>query len=263
MVQSLVLVTGASSGIGEATARLYAARGARVILLARDLGRLEAITGAIKLAGGTASSYPIDLADSGAVEELAARIGRELGTPDILVNNAGAGQWLPLLETSAQQAREMIEVPYLAAFYVTRALLPAMIARRSGRIACITSPASYLAWPDACGYIAARHALAGFTEALRTEMRGKGIAVTLVVLGPVETPYWEHNPGSHKALAERNSVLVPILSADDAAETILSAIEKKRRLAVSPWLLRPLFTLNALLPRLVAAQMRRVSKQRA
>jgi short-subunit dehydrogenase len=263
MAQRLVLVTGASSGIGEATAKLYAARGARVVLLARDLGRLETVTGAIKRAGGTASSYPINLAESGAVEELATRIGRELGTPDILVNNAGAGQWLPLLDTSSEQAREMIEVPYLAALYVTRAFLPAMIARGSGSIACITSPASYLVWLNACAYIAARHALAGFTEALRAEMRGTGVAVTLVVLGTVESPYWKHNPGSRENVPKTNPYLMPVLSPDEAAETILTAIDKKRRLAVRPWLFRPLFLLNALMPTLVAAQMRRVSKQRA
>jgi NAD(P)-dependent dehydrogenase (short-subunit alcohol dehydrogenase family) len=83
------------------------------------------VAGEIKQAGGAANPYPIDLADSNAVAELGQRIGRELGTPDILINNAGTGRWLPLLETSAEQAREMIEVPYLAAFYMTRALLPA------------------------------------------------------------------------------------------------------------------------------------------
>ena len=94
----------------------------------------------------------------------------------------------------------MIEVPYLAAFNLTRAFLPYMLARHSGAIACVTSPASYLVWPNANAYIAARHALKGFTEALRSEVRGTGITVTLVVLGTVETPYWEHNPGSRENL---------------------------------------------------------------
>ena len=263
MAPSLVLVTGASSGIGEATAKLYASRGASVVLLARSKERLDRVAAEIKQAGGTASSYPVDLADSGAVEALCARIGRELGTPDILVNNAGAGQWLPLLETSAAQAREMVEVPYLAAFYVTRAFLPAMIARGSGSIACITSPASYLVWPNACAYIAARHALAGFTEALRTEMRGKGIAVTLVVLGTVESPYWEHNPGSRENVPKTNQMLMPTLTPSEAAETIMAAIENRWRLAVRPWAFRALFVLNALMPRLVASQLRRASKRNA
>ena len=70
----------------------------------------------------------------------------------------------------------------------------------------MTSPASYLAWPNAAAYIAARRALAGFTEALRSEVKGKGVSVTLVVLGTVETPYWEHNPGSRRASAKGESL---------------------------------------------------------
>ncbi|HEY8277851.1 MAG TPA: SDR family NAD(P)-dependent oxidoreductase [Methyloceanibacter sp.] len=261
MTSSLVVITGASSGIGEATAKFYARRGASVVLLARSQDRLVRVAGEIRQAGGTANLYPIDLADAGAVGELGQRISGELGTPNILINNAGAGAWLSFLETSPEEARNMIEVPYLAAFYVTRAFLPAMLARGSGNVACITSPASYLVWPNACTYIAARHALAGFTEALRTEMRGKGIAVTLVVLGPVESPYWEHNPGSRENLPKVNPVIIPTLSPNDAAETIIDAIDNKRRLAVRPWPFRLLFVLNALMPRLVAAQMRRASKR--
>lgn len=168
MASKLVLVTGASSGIGEATAKRYGASGAHVLLLARNVERLEAVAKATRNAGGTASAFPVDLADARAVDEVAARIEREAGTPDTLINNAGAGRWIPLIETPAEEALAMIAVPYLAAFNLTRAFLPKMLARRSGAIACITSPASYLAWPNACAYTAARHALAGFTEALRT-----------------------------------------------------------------------------------------------
>ena len=175
MAAKLVLVTGASSGIGAATARRYGASGARVLLLARNAERLGAVADAIRREGGAASVFPVDLSDALAIEEASARITREAGTPDILINNAGAGRWLPLIETTPQEARAMIEVPYLAAFTLTRAVLPAMLARRSGAIACITSPASYLTWPNASAYIAARHALAGFTAALRSEVKGKGV----------------------------------------------------------------------------------------
>src|SRR6185437_5656035 len=190
MASKLVLVTGASSGIGAATAKLYAARGARVLLLARDEAKLDAVAAVIERDGGAASPYAVDLASPSAIAETSARIQREAGTPDILINNAGAGRWLPLLETSAEEALAMIEVPYLAAFNLTRAFLPKMVARRSGAIACITSPASYIVWPNACAYTSARHALAGFADALRTEVKGSGISVTLVVLGMVESPYW-------------------------------------------------------------------------
>jgi NADP-dependent 3-hydroxy acid dehydrogenase YdfG len=94
MAADLVLVTGASSGIGEATARRYGASGARVLLLARNADRLDDVAHAIRKDGGAASPYPVDLADSGAIEEVSARIASEAGTPDILINNAGAGRWL-------------------------------------------------------------------------------------------------------------------------------------------------------------------------
>jgi short-subunit dehydrogenase len=257
MASKLVLVTGASSGIGEATAKRYAASGARVLLLARNAARLDEVADAIRRGGNAATAYKVDLADAGAIAETSARIAREAGTPDILINNAGAGRWRPLAETSAEEALGMIEVPYLAAFNLTRAFLPAMLARRSGAIACITSPASYLIWPNAAAYIAARHALLGFTEALRADVKGTGIDVTLVVLGTVETPYWKHNPGSRERVPAGNPILAPVLSPEEAADAIFRGVEARKRRVVKPAILRALFLLNALSPRLVARQIRR------
>jgi short-subunit dehydrogenase len=153
----------------------------------------------------------------------------------------------------------MIEVPYLAALNLTRAFLPYMLTRQSGAIACVTSPASYLAWPNAAAYIAARRALAGFAEALRSEVKGKGVSVTLVVLGTVDTPYWEHNPGSRQYLPKTESWLAPTLSADEAAEAIFAGVERGKRTVVKPAIFRALFLLNALFPRLVARQLRRAA----
>ena len=204
MASKLVLITGASSGIGAALAKRYGRAGAHVLLLARNAGRLEAVAGAIRQGGGSATAYAIDLAAPKAIEATSAKIAREVGTPDVLINNAGAGRFLPLSKTTAEDAAAMIEVPYLAAFNLTRAFLPLMLARKSGGIACVTSPASYLAWPNASAYIAARRALEGFTEGLRSEVNGRGVSVTLVVLGTVETPYWQHNPGSREQLPKAN-----------------------------------------------------------
>jgi short-subunit dehydrogenase len=257
MASKLVLITGASSGIGEATAKLYGASGAHVLLLARNADRLAEAADSIHRAGGSAAPYALDLADASAIAETSARIKREAGTPDIIINNAGAGRWLPLGETTAEDALRMVEVPYLAAFNLTRAFLPEMLARRSGAIACITSPASYVVWPNASAYIAARHALLGFTEALRADVKGTGIDVTLVVLGAVETPYWRNNPGSRERIPASNPVLMPVLSAEEAAEAILRGVEKRKRRVVKPGALAALFVLNALAPGLVARQLRR------
>ena len=257
MTARLVLVTGASSGIGAATAKRYGAAGAHVLLLARNAERLESVAEEIRSFGGTASPYPIDLGEAEAVAELAARITTEAGTPDVIVNNAGAGRWLSILDTTPDEARAMMEVPYLAAFYVSRAFLPAMVARRSGRIACISSPAAYLAWADACAYIAARHAMKGLAEAMRADLRGTGISVTLVVLGTVETPYWEHNPGSREHLPPTNPRLIKTLTAEEAAEAIMNGTEAGRRAVVKPGIFRAVFAANALFPGFVARQLRR------
>jgi len=261
MTAKLVLVTGASSGIGEATARRYGSDGAHVLLVARNADRLAAVAEAIRRDGGMASVYPADLASAEAVEALCAKIAREVGTPDILINNAGAGRWLPLLDTSAEEALTMVEVPYLAGLNLTRGFLPQMLARGSGTIAYVTSPASYLAWPNASAYIAARRAVAGLAEGLRRELHGSGLTVSLVVLGTVESDYWRNNPGSRENLPATNSVLFPAMSPDEAARTIAAAIEAKRRLMVRPWMFRLLFVLNALMPNLVAAQLRRASRK--
>ncbi|MGB2931201.1 MAG: SDR family NAD(P)-dependent oxidoreductase [Methyloceanibacter sp.] len=262
MTSKLALVTGASSGIGEALAKRYGKDGAHVLLLARNAERLGAVAETIRREGGTASVYAVDLAQSEAIAETSARIMREAGTPDILVHNAGAGRWLPLVETSAEDALAMIAVPYLASFNLTRAFLPAMLARRSGAIGFVTSPASYLAWPNAAAYIAARHAVAGLAQALRSEVRGNGLAVTLIVLGTVESPYWQHNPGSREHLPASNPALMPTLTTDAAAEAIFQGIKARKRTVVKPAIFRALFLLNALAPGLVAKQLRRAARKR-
>jgi short-subunit dehydrogenase len=149
----------------------------------------------------------------------------------------------------------MIEVPYLAAFNLTRAFLPQMLARRSGAIACITSPASFITWPHAAAYIAARRALAGFTDALRSEVRKSGLSVTLVVLGVVESAYWEHNPGSREHVAAPNR-LAPTLSPAEAAEAIFAGVEGRKRTVFKPAILRLLPLFNAIAPDVVTRQLR-------
>lgn len=263
MAAKLVLVTGASSGIGEATAKRYGAGGAHVLLLARSAERLAAVAEAIRSSGGTATPYLIDLSNTAAIDETAERILRESGPPDILINNAGAGRWLPLIETTAEDALRMIEVPYLAAFNLTRALLPAMLGRQSGAIAFITSPASYVAWPGASAYIAARRAVAGLAETLQSELRGTGLSVTLIVLGTVETPYWERNPGSRETMPKTNPMLFPVMTAEKAASAIVKGIAQRRTFVVKPALYRAVFVLNALFPRLVASQIRRAARKRS
>ena len=140
MRNALALITGASGGIGAATARAMAAAGAKVVLLARTQSKLDAVAADIRTAGGEAFVYPCDLSDADAVNATAERIKAEVGVPDILVNNAGAGRWLAVEETDAEEAVAMMSTPYFAAFFMTRAFVHEMVRRGSGRIANVNSP---------------------------------------------------------------------------------------------------------------------------
>ena len=143
----LILITGASSGIGAATARAMAREGGKILLLARTLSALEAVAVEIKQRGGEAWVYPVDLSDAKAVEQTAQAILTEVGVPDILINNAGAGRWLPLDETEPAEAVQMMASPYFGAFYVLRYFLSPMRKRGTGHIVNLTSPAGFVSPP--------------------------------------------------------------------------------------------------------------------
>jgi NADP-dependent 3-hydroxy acid dehydrogenase YdfG len=136
-----------------------------VALLARSEQRLTAVANGIAAGGGGARPFVVDLTDADAVARAAAAIVAEVGVPDVIVNNAGLGRWLSIVDTPPAEAAAMVAAPYLAAFYTTRAFLPAMLRRRSGHIVTVASPAAFMAWPNAAGYIAARFALRGFDAA--------------------------------------------------------------------------------------------------
>ena len=230
----LVLVTGASSGIGAATARAFARRGARVLLVARTRSALEAVAAAIVAEDGEAHVLPADLSDADTVSETARAILRDHGAPDVVINNAGAGRWLHSEETPPDEAVRMMAVPYFAAFWVTRAFLPAMRARGSGRIINLTSPAAFATWPGATGYTVARWAMRGFSEALRADLHGSGIGVTLVTPSAVRSPYLDNNPG----VAERMPGIARLfgsLSPEEVATGIVRATERERARVFLPF----------------------------
>jgi NADP-dependent 3-hydroxy acid dehydrogenase YdfG len=135
----VVVVTGASSGIGAATAKAMAKTGGRVVLLARSRELLDKVANEIGSSGGKVRGYQVDLADAETVAAVAERITAEFGTPDIIVNNAGAGKWLFVDETTPAEALQMMAVPYFAAFNVTHAFLPAMLKRNSGHLVFVSS----------------------------------------------------------------------------------------------------------------------------
>jgi NADP-dependent 3-hydroxy acid dehydrogenase YdfG len=244
---SLLLVTGASSGIGAATARRAAARGAHVLLLARGRAALEAVAADIRSRGGRATPYPVDLTDLPAVAATCQAIEREVGTPDAIVNNAGAGRWLAADETEPDEAVRMMAVPYLGAFAVTRAFLPAMLARGSGHFVNVTSPACYLPFAGAAAYDAARWAMRGFSLALGADLRGTGLGVTLLVAGKVSSSYFENNPGS-EARVPGISRMYRTLTPEEVGMAILEAVERPRAVVIIPFLLRMTLLLHRLVP---------------
>jgi short-subunit dehydrogenase len=243
---STALVTGASTGIGAATARAMAARGARVLLVARSEDKLAALAGQI---GESADAYPCDVGDHAAVAAMAERVKAERGVPDVIVNNAGAGRFLFVEETEPEELVQMTAVPYLAAFFVTRAFVEEMMERGSGWIVNVNTPISQFAWPGALGYAGARWALRGFDSALRADLRGTGVGVTHVVPAKVSSDYFRHNPGAEQRIP-RIGRIIPTLTPEQVGEAICAGVERGRRQVVVPWVLRLLYFQSRFLPRL-------------
>jgi short-subunit dehydrogenase len=242
-----VVITGASSGIGAATAKAMARKGARVALLARTRPALDEVAADITGLGGVARVYPVDLADAQAVDHVCRSVSAELGTPDLLLNNAGAGRWLNVEETSPAEMTQMMAAPYFAAFHVTRAFLPDMLRRGTGHIVSVASPASILPWPGATAYAAARWALHGFTEALRADLYGTGLRVTLFIAGKVDSPYWAHNPGAEER-APGIARLVPTLTVGQAAASLVRAVEADKGRVIVPFMLWLFATAHRIFP---------------
>lgn len=240
----LALVTGASSGIGAATARALASEGARVILLARRAPKLKEVAESI---GSAAATYPVDLTKAPEVATVAAQIIAQFGHPDILVNNAGAGRWKFVDETTPDEAVAMMAAPYFATFNVTHAFLPGLLKRDSGHIVNVSSVGSRFVWPGATAYLAARWAVRGFTQALRADLATTRIGVTLFECGVVKSSYWQANPGSLERVPKMGK-LVPELEPEQAAAALVHGIRHNRKLVVAPFMMRLTYWQHAVAP---------------
>lgn len=245
-----MLITGASQGIGAATARLFAQQGARVVLLARSADKLAALVEEIRAAGGSAEFHAIDLSEPEATRAMGAEIIERYGPPDIVFHNAGAGRWKAVDETTAAEAQTMMNVPYFAAFNLTAALLPAMLERNSGHFIIINSPAGFVNWPGSTGYASARYAMAGFAQGLRGDLRGTNLHVTKVVVGETSSNYWKNNSGAQDRMPTITK-LVGVMTPEQVAKTVLKAARTRRRMIVDPFMLKVVFFLNRLTPGIV------------
>ena len=191
--RQVVVVTGASAGVGRAVVRRFARDGAQVALLARGEDGLEAAGREVRELGGRALVCPVDVSDASAVFAAAEQIERELGPIDIWVNNAMVSVYAPFKDISAEEFRRVTEVTYLGFVHGTMAALRAMLARDAGVIIQVGSALAYRAIPLQSAYCGAKHAIKGFTESLRSELMHdrSRVRVCMVHLPAMNTPQFD------------------------------------------------------------------------
>lgn len=226
--QLVVVITGASAGVGRATAIRFARSGARIALLARGAAGLEGARRDVEAAGGTALVFPTDVADAQAVEAAAERAERELGPIDVWINVAMASVFSPVKEMQADEYQRVTAVTYLGQVHGAQAALKRMLPRDRGRIILIGSALAYRGIPLQSAYCAAKHAIQGFADSLRTELlhdRSR-VTLTMIQLPAMNTPQfgWVRSRMPKKA-----QPVPPVFEPEVAAEAIFYAAHHSRR----------------------------------
>ncbi len=244
---AVAIVTGASSGIGEAIAKQLAPRVRALVLVARRRERLEALVAAL------AKAHPslllrveaCDVSDLAATEAMVARVEREVGPIDVLVNNAGVGNFAMLDLAVWSELHAMIQLNVMALSFLTHRVLPAMVARKRGGILNVSSGFGIEFIPGFAGYVGTKHYVTGFTESLRCELDALGIAVTQSCPGPVATEFDKH-------LGARSDFAPPpvvTISAEQCARESLRAFERGRAMVVPGFWMKLVMGMGALSPR--------------
>ncbi|PSP72167.1 oxidoreductase [Halobacteriales archaeon QS_3_64_16] len=236
----VALVTGASSGIGEATAEALAAEGASVALAARREDELEDLADRLESEGAETLVVPTDVTDEEQVEEMIETTTEELGSLDILVNNAGVMLLEPVIEADRANFRQMVEVNLLGLMNATHAALPIMQDQGNGHIVNVSSVAGREASASGSGYNATKFGVNGFTDALRQEVNDDGIRTTLIEPGIVDTELQEHVPDDdvQESLDEWVEEMAP-LTGEDVARSIRYVVTQPQQVSVNELLIRP------------------------
>ncbi|MGW8889513.1 SDR family oxidoreductase [Streptomyces sp. NPDC055749] len=235
----VALVTGASSGIGEATARALAADGAKVAIAARRTDRLEALRAELEAGGATVLVLPLDVADEQAVHAAVASTVETLGSLDILVNSAGLMLLGPVEGADTTDWTRMMDVNVLGLMYMTHAALPHLI-RSRGAVVQISSIAARVVGRGSAAYNASKFAVNGFSEGLRQEVTERGVRVVVIEPGTVETELRDHitHAPSKAAIQERVTKIRQLQSAD-IAEAVRYAVTAPAHATVNEIFIRP------------------------
>jgi uncharacterized protein len=243
----VVLITGASSGIGALVARLLAERGAIPILTARSWGKMLELSASIR---SEHAVYEMDVTSEEQVDQVVSEVLSRYGKIDVLLNNAGFGEFVPFAEASLAHFQEMMDVNYMGTVRCTHAVLPAMIKAGQGHIVNVASIAGKLATAKSTGYSATKHAVLGLTNALRQELRGSGVAVSAVNPGPIDTPFFDRADPQGTYI---NNVRWFMMSPDKVAQAIVSVIERRTPELDLPWTASVGVRIMQLFPRLSEA----------
>jgi short-subunit dehydrogenase len=247
-----VLITGASSGIGRATALEMARRGAHVVLAARREQLLERVAADCRALGVRATAVATDVTKP----DDCARLAAAAGVVDVLVNNAGFAVFDRVAEAKTDELRAMMETNYFGVVNCTQAVLPAMLQRRSGTIVNVSSITGIMGFARMGGYCATKFAVIGFTEALRDEVLSRGVRVALVCPGTTETEFFVKAERGKMPGASR---LMPAVSPERVARAICNAAEDGRYRRILPLMASVYMRLKELTPRFAHLLMRRVS----
>jgi len=240
----IVVITGASSGIGAEMAIRMAEKGAIPVLIGRSVERLRDVSAKLK---GTHETMQVDVQDTEAVAEAMTMIERKYGKIDVLVNNAGFGVFETFLEAPIERFASMMDVNYMGVVRCTKAVLPGMIRRGQGRIVNVASIAGKVGTAKSSGYSATKHAVLGLTNSLRQELARTGVKVTAINPGPIDTPFFKSaDPTGNYARSVKGFMLRP----EQVADAVIRAVEKGTREKNLPALFAFGATLSHLFPRL-------------
>ena len=224
----VIVITGASAGVGRATAQAFAREGAKVALLARGIAGLEAAKRDVEQLGGTALVLPIDVANAEQVEAAAAAVEAQLGPVDVWVNNAMASVFSPVSEMTADEFRRVTEVTYLGVVHGTLSALKRMRPRDRGIIIQVGSALAYRGIPLQSAYCAAKHAIQGFCDSLRSELihDGSRVRLTAIHLPAINTPQFRW---VKSRLPRKGQPVPPIFQPEVPADAIVWASHHSRR----------------------------------